>query len=44
MGAAEPDRETRIRVRALTPPRPLVADGDRSPRELDTTHLGRLQK
>lgn len=30
-GAADPDRETRIRVRALTPALPLVAVGDRSP-------------
>ena len=30
-GGAEPDRETRIGFGALTPPRPLVACGDRSP-------------
>ena len=30
-GGTEPDRETRIGFGALTPPRPLVACGDRSP-------------
>jgi len=30
-GGTEPDRGTRIGLGALTPPRPLVACGDRSP-------------
>jgi hypothetical protein len=31
-GGPDPDRATRIGIGALTPPHPLVACGDRSPR------------